>query len=142
MSWQDYFERKDTSVNDVIVSHYVYKDKAVKALPADLPMPPMADLTGLFFECEQLQDVSALANWDVSNVTRMQLMFADCKQLQDISALSQWNTSNVTDMNCMFNSCRELKDNTAISNWDLSNVRDMDGMFYACDELQTISVRH
>ena len=62
-------------------------------------------MTHLFGECVSLQDISALANWDTSNVTNMDFMFIDCKELRDVTALSSWDTSKVTDMSCMFYGC-------------------------------------
>ena len=62
----------------------------------------------MFYECDQLKDISALANWNVSNVERMVCMFIGCNQLEDISALANWNVSNVKDMHDMFYNCRYL----------------------------------
>ena len=95
MSWQDYF-------NKTIKTRYYYKDRYVVSLPDNLQMPPTDNLDGLFQGCYLLQDISALANWDVSKVKNMNYLFAECASLKDITALSSWDTSKVKDMSCMF----------------------------------------
>ena len=145
MSWQDYFEDcfldyyehgDPEAEHDVI---YRYKDQLVIKLPDNLPMPPTTDLNGLFCKCDSLQDISALAKWDVSNVTHMDSMFCGCHQLQDITALSYWNVSSVRHMETMFSGCKQLKDITPLANWDVSNVRLMSGMFLDCKQLEDIT---
>ena len=66
--WEKYFEKNSNG-------NYVYKDKNVVKLPDNLPMPPTSSMYGMFEHCTQLQDISALANWDISNVTDMSYMF-------------------------------------------------------------------
>lgn len=123
MSWQNYF-------NKTIGTRYYYKNRHVVSLPDNLQMPPTDNLDGLFHGCYLLQDISPLANWDVSKVKNMNYLFAECASLKDISALSSWNVSNVTSMEFMFTDCRELQDITALSSWDTSKVKDMSCMFY------------
>ena len=129
MSWKDYFEYDDVD------ECYSYKDKKVVSLPHELPMPPMSDFTRLFANCSKLQDITALSNWDVSNVTSMNCMFYCCEQLQDISALANWDVHNVKDMCGMFYVCHRLQNITALSNWDTSNVTNMSYMFFGCNSL-------
>ena len=54
----------------------------------------------------------------------MASLFHNCKKLSDISALKNWDTSNVTDMHNMFYYC-DLKDISPITDWDTKNVREM-----------------
>ena len=126
MSWQDYF------VYDDVHECYRYKDKEIISLPHDLPMPPINNFGYLFSGCKYLQDISTLANWNVSNVTNMESMFYGDKVLQDITALSNWDVSNVNDMNAMFYCCDKLQDISVLSNWNLSNVTNTKDMFYGC----------
>jgi surface protein len=133
MSWEKYFEydaHRDT---------YRYKDHDVVALPSDLPQPPITSMRYLFNACCSLQDITALAKWDVSNVKDMSYMFRYCRLLEDITALANWDVSNVADMSGMFASCYVLQDITALTNWEVSNVKDMSGMFRECHSLQNIS---
>ena len=43
-------------------------------------------MSNVFYYCSRLKDISALANWDTSNVTDMSEMF-DYTSITDISAL-------------------------------------------------------
>ena len=133
MSWQDYF------VYDNVNECYRYKNKNVITLPDNLPMPPINNFGYLFSGCKYLQDISVLANWNVSNVTNMESMFYGDKVLQDITALSKWDVSNVNDMNAMFYCCDKLQDISALSNWNVSNVTNTRYMFAQCWRIQDIS---
>ena len=92
----------------------------------------------MFYSCKTLTDVTALANWDVSNVTKMNMMFSWCKTLTDVTALANWDVSNVTDMGGMF-FLSKITDISVLANWDVSNVTDMERMFYLCKSLSDIS---
>ena len=143
MSWRWYrYFKHEVEYDDVLEkfsSHYEYMDKSVKVLPADIPMPPTDDFTSLFSRCEKLQDISALANWDVYNIKNMCGMFGNCKQLQDLTPLANWDISRVEDTICMFCGCEQLQDLTPLANWDVSKVKDMAAMFYDCKQLENIT---
>ena len=64
-----------------------------------------------------------ISNWDVSNVTSMNLMFYHSNFNGDIS---NWDVSNVTDMSGMFQGSLFNGD---ISNWDVSKVYLINCMF-------------
>ena len=83
----------------------------------------------LFSECHLLQDISGLANWDVSDATSMAGMFKMCHFLYNIDALSMWNVSNVTNMSSMFYKCWSIVTLQALSGWDVHNIRFTDRMF-------------
>lgn len=99
MNWDTYF------VYDEVNEHYYYKNKNEVTLPDNLPMPPTDDFRKLFAECTQLQDITALSNWDISNVKYMENMFYGCHKLQDITALSDWNINKIIDIRDMFYEC-------------------------------------
>ncbi len=130
VTWEDYFELS----NGGLGLKYRYKDTSVKALPANLPMPP-ADRGIVFSNCHDLVDISALSEWDTSNLTDMCGMFNHCHSLRDISPLKQWETKNVTDMGYMFNCCRKLEDISPLYDWDISNVTKMRFIFNGCHAL-------
>jgi surface protein len=109
MSWQDYFECNDAIVDGKTVKYYRYKDSDIIRLPTNLPMPPTNVLNGVFYNCKQLQDITALANWDVSNVKYMQSMFSDCHELRDITALANWKATSVGAVHYMFYNCPKLQ---------------------------------
>lgn len=130
MSWEDYFECKIRHILDGTYTHYEYKDKNVVALPADLPMPPIDRFYRLFSDCKELQDISVLANWNISSVKDMTSMFWGCKRLKNITALANWDVSNVSDMQYMFYGCRQLQDISALTNWNIKEHINIDDMFY------------
>ena len=134
MSWEEYFECKIRTIYDTTYTRYEYKDKRVTILPADLPMPPTDTFYRMFEFCKELQDISALANWDVSNVKDMTSMFWRCEQLKDITALSNWDVSDVKYMENMFYGCHKLQDITALANWNINKIIDIRDMFYDCHE--------
>lgn len=97
------------------------------------------DSTNLFYDCSDLTDLTALADWDVSNVTSMDFMFSYCSSLTDLAALANWNVSNATGMHIMFGGCSSLTDLTGLKDWNVSNVMDMGNMFYDCSGLTDIT---
>lgn len=60
----------------------------------------------------------------------MRSMFYKCSNLTNISALSNWNTSNVTNMQYMFNSFGSLTDSSPINDWNISSSTNFTKMFY------------
>ena len=91
------------------------------------------------FSGTKITDITALKDWDTSNVTDMSYMFSDTK-ITDITALKDWDLSNVTDMSSMFRRCSSLTDITVLKDWDLSNVTDMSYMFNYCTSLIDINL--
>ena len=88
-----------------------------------------ADSSCAFHKNVMLTDISALSNWDTSNVTDMSKMFDGNRNLADISALTNWSTGNVTDMSYMFQNVHQLPNIDALANWNTGNVTDMSYMF-------------
>ena len=86
-------------------------------LPADITR-----IDFMFNFCQQINDISQLANWDVSNVISIGSMFYNCPKLTDLTPIANWNTSNVMTMSYLFANCTKLTDITPLNNWDVSNV--------------------
>ena len=107
-NWREYYEY------DEHYDVYRYKDKSVVTLPSDLPQPPITSMRWLFSPCCSLRNITALANWDVSNVTDMSCMFTNCHKLRDITILSNWDTSKVTNAINMFYDCYMSMDLTPL----------------------------
>lgn len=63
-------------------------------------------------------------------------MFNQWSMLEDLSDLAQWDVSKVENMENMFSNCRDLYDASAISFWDVSNVKDMDNIFRNCYNIE------
>ena len=98
-----------------------------------------ANSVGLFYGCSSLIDLTALKDWNVSNVTNMSYMFSGCSSLTDLTGLSGWNVSEVTNMSRMFDGCSKLTDLTALKDWKSSKVTDMSRMFYHCSSLTDLT---
>ena len=86
-----------------------------------------------------LTNVSALANWNTGSVTNMSYMFSYASYLTDISGLSNWNTGSVTNMDSMFSRDSRLANLSALSNWNTGNVTSMSYMFWRDGSLTDIS---
>ena len=86
------------------------------------------DSRGMFMMDDALSDISALSNWDTSNVVSMEEMFTDAA-ITNVDALSNWDTSNVVSMNYMFSGASSLTNLDGLSNWDTSNVTDVSSAF-------------
>ena len=98
-----------------------------------------ANSAWLFYDCSNLTDISALADWNVSNVTNMSSMFYRCSKLTNLTPLEHWNVSNVTNMGSMFNGCSNLIDISPLADWTVSNVTDMASMFFGCSSLTALT---
>ncbi len=88
----------------------------------------VVNMQALFAQTTNLEDISALSNWDTSKVTNMSQMFYN-SGISDLTSLSNWNTKNVGTMYNMFNISNNLIDINVLSNWDVSKVTNMQGMF-------------
>ena len=83
------------------------------------------------------RDITEVYTLVTKEHTDLSYMFLDCENLQTINGIEQWDTSNVTDMHNMFESCRHLR-YLDLRSFDMSNVRDTMNMFGGCDELQVL----
>ncbi len=107
---------------------------------ADWDSSDVYTLYGAFRRDPSLSDISPLSRWDTGSLIYAGFLFDEDSALTDISALSNWNTSNVTDMRGLFINARNLKDALALRNWDTSNVTDMSYMFSHCVSLLFVDV--
>jgi len=80
------------------------------------------NMSTMFRECRLFND--DITNWDVSNVTRMDLMFYGGNSFnQDIG---NWDVSNVTNMNAMFGGFgQDMAFDQDISSWQISQVTNL-----------------
>ncbi|WP_300755621.1 BspA family leucine-rich repeat surface protein [uncultured Brachyspira sp.] len=94
----------------------------------------ITDMSKLFYESKR-KDFEGIEDWDVSNVTNMDMMFAYMgynalvrySNIDFNPDLSNWNVSKVKSMNNMFAHCSNF--NQPLDKWDTSNVSDMSFMF-------------
>ncbi len=82
------------------------------------------NMGGAFSGCTSLGNTGVFANWDVSNVTRMNFMFMNSSFNKDIS---NWDVSNVLEMDGMFRNASYF--NQDLGDWDISNLRDAFNIF-------------
>lgn len=94
----------------------------------------ITDMSDMFYNCKNLEQINGLPTIDVSKVTSMANMFCKCKSLTHIN-ISGWDTSHVTDMRGMFGGCRSLYTIVGIEQLNTSNVTDMSGMFNSCQKI-------
>ena len=69
-----------------------------------------------FALCENLENITPLANIDVSNCADFSYMFLNCKSLKDISCLSNWKISPKARFKFMFKNTN-IKDFSPLKNW-------------------------
>ena len=62
----------------------------------------------MFDECESLNSIPDISNWNTNNVTNMSFMFHGCKSLNSLPDISKWNTNNATNMSYIFYDCKSL----------------------------------
>ena len=96
-------------------------------------------LARLFYGFNALEDISALAGWDTSNVVSMESAFYDASSLSSVEYLANWNTSKVTSMSSMFSKASSLTNVDGLADWDTSKVTEMSSMFYLNRSLTDIS---
>ena len=76
----------DSNIWEIIDNHLRFKIQAVTSLPENLELPKgCIDTSYMFYYCENLTDISALQNWDVSNVINTSRMFQGCGKLKDLT---------------------------------------------------------
>ena len=97
------------------------------------------DMSNLFYKSKR-KDFEGIEDWDVSNVTNMEMMFGYMDyhlmgrySMTDFNPnLNNWNVSKVKSMNNMFAYCSNF--NQPLDKWDVSNVEDMAFMFCGAKE--------
>ena len=106
-------EQKPIDFNDIDVSHIRYFCKGLLGLfegpkfkyidISDWDVSKVSNMSGMFYECNELKFIGDISGWDVKNVTNMKYMFAFCKKFnQDLSC---WNVSNVIYKDSIFDNC-------------------------------------
>ena len=92
----------------------------------------------IFYGCNLQGPLPDISNWNTANVTDMSYMFDGCYKLEMLPDLSKWNTSRVTNMSYMFNSCKSLLSLPDISTWDTSKVINISNIFCGCASLVSL----
>ena len=88
------------------------------------------NMSSMFSGCTKLTTFTGHSTWTpTAETNRMDRLFYNCNNLIDISGVRDWNTSNVTDMGFMFYHCDKLPTLAELANWDVSKVQSMASMF-------------
>ena len=82
----------------------------------------VTNMSGMFIGTPFNQNID---NWDVSNVTDMNVMFFLATSFNQ--PLNSWNVSSVTNMTNMFSQATSF--NQPLNSWNVSSVTSMSGMF-------------
>jgi surface protein len=69
---------------------------------------------------------------DLTGINQFQSIFSNCESLDNIPNIEQWDVSNVTVFQGAFSGC--LLFNQDLSNWDVSSGLNFGSMFAACEE--------
>ena len=99
------------------------------------------DMSGLFYACRALTEITGNTWFNTSSVTDMSYMFFGCKSWDMSSFASDLDTYNVTNMSHMFWNCKALTSLNLKKNgcyWDKSKLTNVYCMFQDCSNLTTI----
>ncbi|RYQ66462.1 peptidase [Bifidobacterium pseudolongum subsp. globosum] len=134
-------ESQGTIILNQNSSYLFYGQRSLASLSAlaKWDVSQVTNMYEMFSDCTSLFDLSALAAWDVSQVTDMSALFSYCTSLSDLSGLAAWDVSRVTNMSSLFSNCTSLSDLSALAAWDVSRVTSMYGMFSRCTSLSDLS---
>lgn len=113
---------------------FVFVDSDGNEIVPDEGGEPEIYQVGYYKDNSEITEATTMVN---SSHTDLSEMFLNCENLQTINGIEQWDTSNVTDMHNMFESCRHLR-YLDLRSFDMSNVIDTMNMFGGCDELKVL----
>ena len=123
-------------------------------------------LDNAFCQCDNLNRIDGLLNFDLNKVTSLKAtfkscinlkeingecfnitenklkdiseFFSNCKIIKELPNISTINTSNVENMENLFINCNNLMCLPDISKWNTENVLNMSNMFSHCFKLQDL----
>lgn len=127
------------TINDDTPSISSLFDTCVKLEHAHINLPKNCFvLNSLFDSCPMLQDVSFMADWDMSNITGMRDMLNGCKSLTSLD-VSKWDMRNVRTIRGIFQDCSGISE-LDVSSWIVDNVLSIANAFSGCSSLLSIDV--
>lgn len=91
----------------------------------------------IFDHAESLTNASAIANWDVSKVERLDYAFT-YTQLANTSVFALWNVESLDNIEGIFKGCAYLIDLSGLSSWD-AEITTIAEAFSLCDSLVDIT---
>ena len=102
------------------------------------PCENVTDMTNTFASCKKLTSLD-LSGFSTSKVTNMSGMFYFCEALEELTLGGGFVCSGVTDMERMFFSCKALK-SLDTSGWNASKVKNMEDLFGQCTALEALDL--
>ena len=91
-----------------------------------------------FYEYPNLEDLSGIADWDVSCVTDMSRCFENLTKIASLESLEKWRPRNVKKMERMFYCCTALDNIDGLANWDTGSLENASYMFFGCGKLKSV----
>ena len=91
--------------------------------------PALSVINECFNHCYSLEDITGLANLDISAVTSLRAVFEDNLRLKSLSGLETWNTENVTTFYRMFCNAHWVSDISAMASWNFDSASNLSQMF-------------
>ena len=126
------YENKEYKLNSHLNKKNINSDKLIIKLKG---INKINSMKAMFYECNSLESLPDISNFDTKNIKDMSYLFFKCSSLKSLPDISKWNTSKVTNMSNMFGGCNLLKSLPDISKWDTSNVTLMSSLFASCKSL-------
>ena len=96
-------------------------------------------LDSLFYECNNLVDLTYSGLTIDSNVTNASSCFWNCSQLTAVPDLFNGAQTGLTNLGYMFSGCSNMT-TIDLSSWKFGQVTSMNGMFQGCSNTITIDI--
>ena len=97
----------------------------------------ITNMSCMFEECESLDSVDDMQNWNTKKVTDMSKLFYFCTSLFELPNISHWNTKNVKNLSDFISGCK-VASVPDLSNWDTSSLENMSYMFRDCVNISSL----
>lgn len=103
--------------------------------------PNLKDLSWLFFNQKNwTQNLDALANWNLSNVTSIAGMFRNGPMLTNADIFRNWDLQNVTTATSLFTGQSNMISNNALINLNLSKCNTFAYIFALCSNITELNI--
>ncbi len=103
----------------------------------DWDVSNVEDMRQIFDHSTNLTDASAIANWNVAKVQRLDYAFSYSK-LTNANAVALWNVVDLQNIEGIFKGCEYLVDLSGLSNWD-AEITTITEAFALCDSLTDLT---
>ena len=97
-------------------------------------------LANLFRECNSLNSLIGIANWDTSKITTLEGMFDGCNLMTVQPTVGAWDTSKVENFAHMFRNTKDLVTVDSIRDWDVTAATTFEGMFEGANFIVTLDI--